>query len=223
MRAPTPSRYPFVAAWGLASAIGLAIAGMLAGTLAPSGGDLPVVFAPSLAEGIRHYGPPTAAAMGMWGAGLGAAQWVVVRGRLRGAGWWAPATLAGWGLAGAIIGSLTGALNGRLSVGAHDAGPVGVAITVSLSVLALGLIPATFQWLVLRHSSQLWGSYSLRHMIGLVAGGMALWVVASALGLNLPSGPAWAVGGAAMGAIIGLATARPVVRAVGLGAEGRVR
>jgi len=156
------------------------------------------------------------AAMSTLGAGLGAMQWIVVRGRLEGAGWWAPATVAGWGIAGAVIGSLVGALNGRQTVGAHDAGLIGVVITVSLSLLALGLIPAMFQWLILRRSTCSWAWYSLRHLAGLVAGGVALWAVASSLGLNLPSGPAWAVGGIAMGASIGVATVRPVAQSLSL-------
>jgi hypothetical protein len=96
------------------------------------------------------------AATSTWGAGLGAMQWIVVRGRLEGAGWWTPATVAGWGLGGAVIGSLVGALDGPLSAGAHDAGLIGVVITVSLTLLALGPIPATFQWLILRSDRRSW-------------------------------------------------------------------
>jgi len=156
------------------------------------------------------------AAMSTLGAGLGAMQWIVVRGRLEGVRWWAPATVAGWGAAGAVIGLLVGALNGRQTVGAHDAGLIGVVSTVSLSLLALGLIPATFQWLILRRGARSWAWYSLRHIAGLVAGGVALWALASSLGLNLPSGSAWAVGGIAMGASIGVATARPVAQSLKL-------
>jgi len=173
-----------------------------------------ITLAPSVADGIRQYGPATMAAMSTWGAGLGAMQWLVVRGRLEGAGWWAPATIAGWGAAGAVIGLSVGALNGRLSAGAHDAGLIGVVMTVSVSILALGLIPPTFQWLILRRGTRSWASYSLRHAAGLVAGGVALWALASSLGLNLPSGPAWAVGGIAMGTSIGVATARPVAQSL---------
>ena len=214
MRRRLPPYYPLVAAWVLASSIGVAVSGALAGRLAASGEDVAITFAPTVADGIRQYGPATTAAMATWGAGLGAMQWIVVRGRLEGGAWWAPTTAAGWGVAGAVIGSLVGALNGRLSAGAHDAGLIGVVITVSLSLLALGLIPATFQWLILRRSTRSWTWYSLRHLAGLVAGGLALWALASSLGLNLPSGPAWAVGGIAMGTSIGVATARPVAQSL---------
>jgi len=163
------------------------------------------------------------AALSTWGAGLGTMQWIVVRGRLEGAGWWAPATVTGWGVAGAVIGSLVGGLDGRQNAGAHDAGLIGVVITVSLSLLALGLIPATFQWLILRRGTCSWAWYSLRHVGGLVVGGVALWALASSLGLNLPSGSAWAVGGIAIGASIGAATARPVAQSLTLARDGSVR
>ena len=162
------------------------------------------------------------AAMSTLGAGLGAMQWIVVRGRLEGAKWWAPTTVAVWSVAGAVIGTLVGALNGRLTAGAHDAGLIGVVITVSLSLLALGFIPATCQWLILRGGLRSLAWYSLRHAAGLVAGGVALWVPASSLGLNLPSGSAWAVGGIALGACIGLATARPVARPLRLARDSGV-
>ena len=126
MRRGLPLHYPFVAAWVLVSALGFAVSGVLAGRLAASGGELPITLAPSVADGIRQYGPATMAALSTWGAGLGTMQWIVVRGRLEGAGWWAPATVTGWGVAGAVIGSLVGGLDGRQNAGAHDAGLIGV-------------------------------------------------------------------------------------------------
>src|SRR5215472_6581143 len=216
MRRGLPLHYPFVAAWVLVSALGFAVSGALAGRLAASGGEMTITLAPSVADGIRQYGPATMAALSTWGAGLGTMQWIVVRGRLEGAGWWAPATVTGWGVAGAVIGSLVGGLDGRQSAGAHNAGLIGVVITVSLSLLALGLIPATLQWLILRRGTCSWAWYSLRHVGGLVVGGVALWALASSLGLNLPSGSAWAVGGIAIGASIGAATARPVAQSLRL-------
>jgi hypothetical protein len=222
MRRRLPPDYPFVAAWVLASAIGIAVSGAFAGRLAASGGEMAITLAPSVADGIRQYGPATMAAMSTLGAGLGVMQWIVVRGRLEGARWWAPATVGGWGVAGAVIGTMVGTLNGRMTAGAHDAGLIGVVITVSLSLAALGLIPATFQWLILRGGLRSWARYSLRHAAGLVTGGAALWALATSLGLNLPSGSAWAVGGIAMGACIGAATARPVAQPLRLARDSSV-
>lgn len=91
-----------------------------------------------MVEGISNYALPATAAFAVWGAGLGVAQWVVLRGRLRNAAWWAPATIVGWGLAGATIGTTTGGLGGELSSGgAYDAGGLGVAVSLVISILAL--------------------------------------------------------------------------------------
>ncbi len=214
---PPPSR----AQWVLASALGLAISGALAGSLAPNGGELGLTPAPSVAEGISNYALPAAAAFAVWGAGLGVAQWAVLRGRLRSAAWWAPATIVGWGLAGATIGTMTGGLGGELSTGgAYDAGGLGVSVSVLISILALGLIPPTSQWLILRPDAPTWGSFSIRFVIGLAIGGMSGWVAATAIGLTLPSGPAWITVGAMVGAVTGATTARPVLHSVAASVAG---
>ena len=167
-----------------------------------------------MAAGIRNFGPPVAVAFSVWGAGLGVAQWTIVRGHFPGISWWPSATIGGWALAGATIGTMTGALGGRLNAGAYDAGSLGEVASVVASALAIGLVPATFQWLILRRGAQSWAPFSIRFVVGLSLGGFAGWGAASALGLTLPSGPAWIVVGAAIGAAIGWTTARPVARCV---------
>ena len=87
------------------------------------------------------------------------------------------------------------------------------------SALAVGLVPATSQWLILRRAGQGWASFSIRFVVGLSLGGLAGWGAASALGLTLPSGPAWLVVGAAIGTAMGWTTARPVARSITAAAE----
>jgi hypothetical protein len=208
----------------MASSLGLATAGALAGALAPNGGELGLAPAPSVAEGISKYALPATAAFAVWGAGLGVAQWVVLRGRIRNAAWWAPATIVGWGLAGATIGTMTGGLGGELTTGgAYDAGGLGVFVSVLISILALGLIPPTSQWLILRPDAPTWGSFSVRFVIGLAIGGASGWVAATALGLTLPSGPAWVIVGGMVGAATGATAARPVLVQSRAPSEGRRR
>ncbi len=62
------------------------------------------------------------------GIGLGVAQWGVLRGKVRGAGWWIPITVAGWALAG-----LTG----------------GVVFMTTLDALAIFLLPPAASTLAL--------------------------------------------------------------------------
>lgn len=210
--APPPSSPRLVGAWVLASGLGLATSGAIAGALAPNGGEFGLVPAPSMAEGIRNYGPRALLAFAVWGAGLGLAQWVVLRTRIRGSGRWAPLTIGGWALTGATIGVATGALGGGPE--AYDPGALGRILAVAISVAAIGVLPATAQWIVLRRSSQPWGSYAVRFVVGLAAGGLTGWLAGTAFGLTFPSGPAWVIVGSAMGAAIGVATARPVLRSL---------
>jgi hypothetical protein len=207
--------------WVLASTFGLAIAGALAGSLAPNGGELGLTPTPSVSEGISNYALPprqrSPYGVPVWGV----AQWVVLRGRLRNAAWWAPATIVGWGLAGATIGTTTGGLGGELSSGgAYDAGGLGVAVSLVISILALALIPPASQWLILRPNAPTWASFSIRFVIGLAIGGASGCLTATVLGLTLPSGPAWIVAGAMIGAATGAATARPVLRSVAASVSG---
>lgn len=156
-----------IGGWVIASGLGLAISGAFAGALAPNGGEFGVVAAPSMAAGIRNFGPPAAVAFSVWGAGLGVAQWTIVRGQLPGVSWWPAATIGGWALTGAMIGTITGALGGRMNAGAYDAGSLGEVASVVVSALVIGLVPAAFQWLILRRSGQSWASFSIRFVIGL--------------------------------------------------------
>jgi hypothetical protein len=202
----------FARAWIVASGLGLGISGAAAGALAPNGGEFGMAAAPSVTAGIRHYGPPALLAFAVWGVGLGVAQWVVVRRRIPGSGWWAPVTAAGWALTGATIGVVIGGIGGGPA--AFDAGDLAVAFAVSFSVLAIGVFPATAQWLILRRGRQPWPAYMVRFVLGLAVGGVAGWVVGTVAGLTFPSGPAWVVVGSTMGAAIGAVTASPIARCI---------
>ena len=205
---------------GVASALGLGASGAVAGALAPNGGEFGLAGSLSVSAGIRNYGPRALAAFAVWGAGLGLAQWMVVRNRVPRSGLWAPMTIGGWALTGATIGAITGAVGGGPE--AYDAGAFGRAMAVVVSVLAIGVLPATAQWAVLRRSSQtLWRSYAIRFDVGLAAGGITGWLTGTASGLTFPSGPAWVIVGTAIGAAIGVATARSVARSIDASAEVR--
>jgi hypothetical protein len=84
-----------------------------------------------LAAGIRNYGPRAVVAFAVWGAGLGFAQWTVVRNRIPGSGLWASMTIGGWALTGATIGLVAGAIGGGPA--AYDAGDLGAAVAASVA------------------------------------------------------------------------------------------
>src|SRR5262245_49051664 len=84
--ATSPSRPKIIVEWVVASCLGLGASGAIAGGLAPNGGEFGLAGAPSVAAGIRNYGPRGLLAFAVWGAGLGLAQWVVVRNRIPGSG-----------------------------------------------------------------------------------------------------------------------------------------
>jgi hypothetical protein len=202
----------FERAWVVACILGLGISGAVAGALAPNGGEFARAAAPSVAAGIRNYGPAALLAFAVWGTGLGVAQWVVVRRRISVSGWWGPLTIAGWALTGGTIGVVIGGFGGGPA--AYDAGASAAALAVSISILAIGLFPATAQWLIPRRSRAPWAPYVVRFVLGLAVGGVAGWVVGTIAGLTFPSGPAWVVVGTAMGAAIGATTAQPVTRCI---------
>ena len=59
---PPPCRSRFIWEWVIASCLGLGASGALAGALAPNGGEFGLAAAPSIAAGIRSYGPRATAA-----------------------------------------------------------------------------------------------------------------------------------------------------------------
>ena len=76
---------------------------------------------------------------------FGASQWLVFRRRLSHSGWWVPAAVAGWGMAGAFSGGLS-ALFQDVTPNMSDVS----AASVAVSLIPFFLMPGVFQWLALR-------------------------------------------------------------------------
>ncbi len=81
------------------------------------------------------------AALAVWGAAIGTAQWLVIRRGLRSAGWWIPATSAGWALAGIVAGILSGLMGGAVTGVGRDVGVWGFVVAAAVGILALGFLP----------------------------------------------------------------------------------
>ncbi|HXU84363.1 MAG TPA: hypothetical protein VN773_01020 [Verrucomicrobiae bacterium] len=151
-------------------------------------------------------GGSLAASMAMFGAILGAGQWLVLRRSLPAGGWVAAAAL-GWGLSGIVMGFTAG---GSVSGIGPDEGPVPAAITAVVGppvvVVVLGLV----QWMILRREFTGAGWWPLVNAAGLFLGVSVGLVVAKVVPwltpTQFPSGQAFALMGAIAGPIYGVIT-----------------
>ncbi len=149
----------WVAATIVGVVLGIAASGMLEEAISPSryGAGIPQrELTAILAAG---------AVGSVLGAFIGAIQWTVLRRRLDHAGWWAPATIAGWCLAGVVAQALS----------TGDESLMDLAVILLPHILLTGV----FQWLVLRREVRaagrwLWGSAG-----ALVAAFVATFMVAA--------------------------------------------
>jgi hypothetical protein len=121
--------------WWLASVAGIGLG------IAVSMGIVLLVH--NLVGGLAEDRVPT---MLFLSAGIGLAQWFVLRRRLRGAGWWVPASIAGW-----TVGDL---LARRLNLLMRSAAGMATDFGGGALVQALctGTLLGVLQWLVLRRS-----------------------------------------------------------------------
>jgi hypothetical protein len=202
--------------WVLATSVGLVLGGGIAATVEGAirrswyRFDMPEseeAFKAALTVGVT---------LAVWGASIGVMQWAVLGTRLHRAGWWVPATAAGWGLAGAVAGVLSAVVN--------DFNPSG-SDSITVAKIALGfipffLMPGLVQWLGLRrrvHAAVwwLWGSVGALFLSGigafaLVRGGMvsAGWLTP----YDFPSVKVFVLVGVVMGPIFGAVTGVVMVR-----------
>jgi hypothetical protein len=156
-------------------------------------------------------------ALGVWAAGIGIMQSLILRRHLVGVRWWPLATIAGWAIAGALSGVLpfTAAVTGR----GIDIGPLGFVAVAAATVLAIGFVSGVFQWLILRHQVDRSGRWVWTN-----AGGIALGVffAAAILGVmraadwlqpeDFPSAQSWGVAGAAIGVVYGVVSSRVLIK-----------
>jgi hypothetical protein len=153
------------------------------------------------------------------------AQWWLIR-RHNAVRWWIPATVFGWTVSGVGTGVLSGVAGGSVS----GVGPVTVPVEVRIAAIAggvlVGLLPGTFQWLVLRRHGELarwWPGWTL---LGLAAGfGAGLVVVRFGLvdlvplfrDTDFPTGNVLTVVGALAGAVYAVVTGPALARILGSG------
>ncbi len=203
--------------WVVANTVGFTAGGAIAGGIARAMGQSHYgVAAASTAEAMLLAARTAGAALAVWGAAVGLAQWLVIRGRLKRVGWWAPATSAGWASAGVVAGILSGAMGGAVTGVGRDVGVWGFVVVAVVATLALGLLPVTFQWMMLRrqvHRARWWllGAAGSFLVAAGVAAGVVRWGLVVIGWLNpedFPSARAWVAFGAVVGLVYGTLTGR---------------
>jgi hypothetical protein len=149
------------------------------------------------------------------GAFIGANQWLVFRRRLSHSGWWVPAAVAGWGMAGAFSGGLS-ALFQDVTPSMSDVS----AASVAVSLIPFFLMPGVFQWLALRRRFDnavqwLWWSHGALFLglvgaLAVVRGGLVTvgWLTP----YDFPSVNVFVLFGLVTGPIYGAVTGFVIVR-----------
>jgi hypothetical protein len=148
------------------------------------------------------------------GAVVGLTQWTVLRRRLNQVGWWAPATIVGWSLAG-VVGRALSAVLRDLTPAVGDEW----AVDLAAYFMSVMLLAGVFQWLVLRRqvngaSRWLWGSVGAL-LVALVAAEAVVAGIVSAGWLrweDLASVQGWVYYGLVIGPIYGAITGIVMVR-----------
>ena len=201
--------------WVLANVVGFAVGGAIGGNIARAMGQ-PQYGVEQTTEAVLTATRISGAALAVWGAAIGAAQWLVIRRELRLASWWIPATSAGWALAGVIAGILTGLMGGAVTGVGRDVGAWGFVVAAAVGILALGFLPVTFQWVILRRQVEgarrwLLGAAGAFIVAAGLAAGIVRWGMVNVIGLlqpeDFPSAKAWVAFGTVVGMIYGAMTA----------------
>ena len=195
--------------WVVANTVAFTAGGAIAGAIARAMGQSHYGVPTSMAEAVLIATRTACVATAVLGAAVGTAQWLVLRGRLRRVGWWVPATSAGWALAGVVAGILSGAMGGAVTGIGRDVGEWGFVVAAAVGILALGFLPVTFQWMILRrqvHRARRWllGATGAFLVAAGVAAGVVRWGLVSVIGWLRPEDFPSAKASVSFGAVVGL-------------------
>lgn len=155
--------------WVLASIAGVALG------VAVTMGIVQVVH--SLVGGTAEDKVPFVLLLSM---GIGLMQWLVLRRRVRGAGWWVLASIAGWTAGDALAWRMYWLIRDTLGVAAN------YEFLAFLQALSIGTSLGVLQWLLLRRQFPQSGWWVMANVVGLS-------VASLPIGKSLPSGLADAI------------------------------
>ncbi len=214
LHGPPASRIAW-SAWAFATATGSTLGAVVGGTLITTWLHSSFGVMASPLEAAAVHIPRNAGALGVWAAGIGIMQALILRRQLVGAYWWPLATISGWAIAGALSGALP--FGGAVTGSGIDIGPLGFIAVGVVTVLAMGLLSGLFQWLILRPQIDRAGWW-----VWTTAGGIALAMIVAGVILGLisavgwlrpedfPSAASWGVAGAAVGLVYGAVSGRVI-------------
>jgi hypothetical protein len=207
--------------WVLANVVGFALGGAIAGGIARAMGQPYYGVVSSTSEAIRIATRTAGVATAVFGAAIGTGQWLVIRTKLPRVGWWILGTSAGWGLAGVVAGALSGSMGGAVTGIGPDVGVWGFVVAAAAGILNIGLLSATFQWMMLRRQVErawrwLLGAGAAFLVAAAVAAGVVRWGMVEVTGWlrpeDFPSAKAWVAFGAVAGVLYGAITGAVVAR-----------
>jgi len=187
--------------WVLASMLGFAVGAAMGNAVANSIPPMTCTqsFSDSLIDKLTNFPCilelDLALILVILGLAGGFMQWLVLRRRIAGTGWWVPAS--GLGFSVALV----------IAVGAMRLGGDSVAAPILLGVL-FGVLSAIMPWLVLRRQVARAGWWVPAHLLGSLVGGAMGIVVFHVMALigfyQFPWAAAGAMFGAGLGAITGI-------------------
>ncbi|MGH2629212.1 MAG: hypothetical protein ACRDHI_01460 [Actinomycetota bacterium] len=210
--------------WVLANSVGFAVGGAISGAIARAMGQPHYGVATSTTDAVLIATRTAGGALAVWGAAVGASQWLVIRRELRRVGWWVPATTLGWTSAGVVAGIFSGLIGGAVTGIGPDVGVWGFVVATAVGILALGLLPVTFQWMMLRgqvHGAGRWlvGAAGAFLVAAVVSAGVVRSGLVSVIGWlrpeDFPSAKAWVAFGAVVGVLYGTLTGATLGKPLG--------
>lgn len=211
--------------WVLANVVGFTAGGAVAGTIA---GALTQPYSngvvASASEAVLVATRAAGAASAVFGAAVGTTQWFAIRGDLKHVGWWIPATTLGWALAAVVAGTLSGIMGGAVTGVGPDRGLLGFVVVAAVGILAVGLLPVAFQWLVLQGRVRgagrwVWGAGGAFFLAAVAAFAVVRLGLVELIGWlrpeDFPSAKSWVLIGVLVGLLYGAVTGAMLVRLLG--------
>ena len=204
----------------LVNLLGFGLGGLVFGAVTRARSQQYFEVVTSAAEAVRIQAVNTGESLALYGALVGAVQWLALR-RTPVTWWWIPATALGWSLAGVASGAVSGLTFGSVSTIGPDRSPVVTALGVVAGALLVGVLPGGAQWLALPRHIRAGSRWPAISGLGLVLGFGAAFVVVR-WGLvdvvtwltpyDFPSAKALVLVGVVTGAVYGLVTAPSTAR-----------
>jgi hypothetical protein len=201
--------------WTVANLLGFAAAGAVFGAVQRLHSQQYYGVVVTAPDAVRIEAVNVAESLTLFGALIGIAQWLVLR-RSGYSAWWAPVTVAGWSLTGAVVGAISGFAFGSISsIGPHRSMGV-MVVAAAIVALVVAFLPSGAQWFVFRRRMPGVERWPLVNLAGLMAGlTTAAIVVRWALvdvvpwltPYDFPSAKALVCVGGVTGLIYGLVTA----------------